>query len=131
MFTGVTTIKLLPTGGMEVTNAAATAGGQVLRAAHERGGLRRQGDLRHQDSKPIQVDYSGETGCAKLYVSGTYTKDLTLASADDIIVKSPDGVADPMLTRKSDDVLGLIADNYVRVYHKVKTVPTVRTRALR
>ena len=41
---------------------------------------------------------------------GTYAKNLTIASANDIIV---DG--DLKMTANSDTVLGLIADNFVRV----------------
>ena len=50
-------------------------------------------------------------------MSGQYAADVTLASSDDIIVKSTDGTSDPMLKRNGDYVLGLVADNYVRVYH--------------
>ena len=36
---------------------------------------------------PLTATYNEVAGCAKLYVSGQYTGDLTLASADDIIIK--------------------------------------------
>ena len=51
-------------------------------------------------------------------MSGHYAADVTLASSDDIIIKSTNGTSDPLLKRNGDYVLGLVADNYVRVYHK-------------
>ena len=50
-------------------------------------------------------------------VSGTYSSDLTIAAANDVIVNG-----DVIRDSSSDARLGLIADNYVRVYH-----PVVRT----
>lgn len=53
-------------------------------------------------------------GCADVQVSGSYSRDLTIASAKDIVVvgdvKRPDG---------QEPLLGLIADNFVRVRHPV------------
>lgn len=53
-------------------------------------------------------------GCADVQVSGTYSRDLTIASAKDIVVvgdvKRPDG---------QEPLLGLIANNFVRVRHPV------------
>lgn len=54
--------------------------------------------------------YNDPAGCADAYVSGTYSSDLTIASAKDIIVKGD-------ILRSGDRMLGLIADNFVRVYH--------------
>ncbi len=54
--------------------------------------------------------YSDPVGCAVAYVRGTYNDDLTIASAKDIIVNGN-------ITRSGDRMLGLIADNFVRVYH--------------
>ena len=63
---------------------------------------------------PALARYTESNGCGNLYVHGTYAKNLTIASANDIIV---DG--DLKMTANSDTVLGLIADNFVRVQHKV------------
>jgi hypothetical protein len=72
---------------------------------------------------PFDTDTIDDTGCGDVYVHGTYTESLTIASADDVIVNGnltttggseggePTGSA----------TLGLIAENFVRVYHPVKT----------
>jgi len=63
-----------------------------------------------------------ETGCGNVYVSGTYSKSLTIAAENDVIINgnlSPFGVAlgaEPTGTA----TLGLIATHYVRVYHPVE-----------
>jgi type IV pilus assembly PilX-like protein len=63
---------------------------------------------------PALARYNESSGCGNVYVHGTYSKNLTIASANDIIV---DG--DLTMVASSDSVLGLIADNFVRVQHKV------------
>lgn len=71
----------------------------------------------HDDRVPCAVvayqpldPYRNEAGCAVAYVSGRYGQDLTIASAKDIVVAGN-------VTRIGDRMLGLIADNFVRVYH--------------
>ncbi len=71
---------------------------------------------------PFDADTAHDTGCGNVYVHGTYTESLTIASADDVIVNGnlttsggsegnePTGAAE----------LGLIAENFVRVYHPVQ-----------
>lgn len=55
--------------------------------------------------------YPGAAGCGNVTVDGSYTKSLTIASDNDIIV-------DGNLTYDSPNtLLGLVAQNYVRVYH--------------
>ena len=50
---------------------------------------------------------------------------MTIGSAKDIIVSAPDGTSNGDLVRADDSVvLGLIADNYVRVAHPVCSGPT-------
>lgn len=56
--------------------------------------------------------YGDPAGCANLYVQGTYANDLTIASAKDIIINGN-------IQRSGDRMLGLIANNFVRVYHTV------------
>jgi Tfp pilus assembly protein PilX len=59
----------------------------------------------------------GQGGCADLYLSGTYSSDLTIASEKDIIIRGDikrSGGATPV-----DKVLGLIANQFVRIYHPV------------
>jgi hypothetical protein len=76
---------------------------------------------------PTDAKYNESAGCGNVYVSGTYAKSLTIAAANDVIVrptlggklanKSAD--ANITLTAGSDATLGLIANNFVRVGHKV------------
>lgn len=57
--------------------------------------------------------------CGTVYVSGNYEKSLTIASEQDVIVNGnvyPTGTTLGN-TPASANVLGLIANNYVRVYH--------------
>jgi len=56
--------------------------------------------------------YNAPAGCADVYVHGTYSKSVTIATEKDIIV-------DGDLIHTNDAFLGLIADNFVRVYHPV------------
>jgi Tfp pilus assembly protein PilX len=60
----------------------------------------------------IQQDYSNPAGCADVYVKGSYSSSLTIASQNDIVVNGS-------VTRSGNVVLGLIANNFVRVYHPV------------
>lgn len=61
-------------------------------------------------------------GCANLTVSGTYGVSLTLGAENDVIVE--DDLIDGS-SASTDALLGLIANNYVRVHHAV--TPPVRT----
>jgi hypothetical protein len=58
--------------------------------------------------------YTAPAGCGDAIVSGTYNKDLTIATEKDIIIN------DPILKSSTADVmLGLIPNDYARVYHPV------------
>jgi hypothetical protein len=64
-------------------------------------------------------------GCGNVYVSGTYSKSLTVAGANDVIVNGnlyPTGTA-PKTGESAPGTatLGLIASEYVRIYHPVPT----------
>jgi Tfp pilus assembly protein PilX len=56
--------------------------------------------------------YTGSTDCANVKIHGSYSQDLTVAAANDVIV-------DGNLTKVSGSpaLLGLIANQFVRVYH--------------
>jgi len=57
--------------------------------------------------------YSSPLACGDLWVKGDYSRDLTIAADNDVIVNGN-------LTRNADDLLlGLVANNFVRVYHPV------------
>jgi Tfp pilus assembly protein PilX len=54
------------------------------------------------------------SGCGTVYVSGNYSSQLTIAAENDIII-------DGNLTRAANGLLGLIANNFVRVQHPFST----------
>jgi hypothetical protein len=76
---------------------------------------------------PTAMDYTESTACANLYIDGTYGKSLTLGSSKDIIIRpaSPSGSASTSsngdLLHTGDAVMGLVANNFVRVYHPCDT----------
>jgi Tfp pilus assembly protein PilX len=71
---------------------------------------------------PFNTDTTHDTGCGNVYVHGTYTESLTIASADDVIVNgdltTTHGATGEEPTGGA--TLGLIAENFVRVYHPVR-----------
>jgi hypothetical protein len=64
-----------------------------------------------------------EGNCANVYVRGTYSKSLTIAAQDDVIIDGstyPTSVASSLGSEPSGTAtLGLIATQFVRVYHPV------------
>jgi hypothetical protein len=70
---------------------------------------------------PFGADVENDSGCGNVYVNGEYTESLTIASADDVIINgnletSHESSGEPT----GGATLGLIAENYVRLYHPVK-----------
>ena len=62
--------------------------------------------------------YSADTACGNVYVHGEYTSSLTIASENDIVINGNittphNGEGKPT----SNALLGLIANNFVRIYH--------------
>ena len=67
---------------------------------------------------PFGPTYTGDSGCGNVYVKGEYTKSLTIAAENDIVVTG--NVKPPVNaegTPTTGATLGLIANNFVRVYH--------------
>ena len=60
--------------------------------------------------------YSSAPGCGNVYVSGTYGKDITIGADNDIIVMN-----DFKSSNTATVLGGLIANNFVRVYHPVSS----------
>ena len=56
--------------------------------------------------------YNDPAGCANVNLSGTYSQDLTIASQNDIIVRNN-------VTATNGALLGLIPNNFLRIYHPV------------
>jgi Tfp pilus assembly protein PilX len=72
---------------------------------------------------PFNPSYTADKGCGDVYVHGSYTKSLTIGSQNDVIINgavtTPNtGGESPQPTTHA--LLGLIANNFVRVYHPVK-----------
>jgi hypothetical protein len=59
---------------------------------------------------PFTATYPTTSGCGNVYVHGSYSGQLTIAAENDIVV-------DKNLTRTEAGMLGLIANNFVRVFH--------------
>jgi type II secretory pathway pseudopilin PulG len=66
---------------------------------------------------PFDVTYAATSGtCGNVNVSGTYSSPLTIAASNDILIKGN-------LTKTNETaMLGLIANNFIRVYHPVTLV---------
>jgi type II secretory pathway pseudopilin PulG len=79
-----------------------------------------------QQNSDTAKEQSEETYCGNVYVSGTYSSPLTIGAANDVIINGnlePTGVTPPALPSNSSTVtLGLIANEYVRIYHPVEEV---------
>ncbi|HET6448500.1 MAG TPA: hypothetical protein VFG31_05255, partial [Conexibacter sp.] len=93
------TMALPPNGLVYVDNASAANGGCAVPA--------------YQPLAP----YSDPQGCGVVYVRGTYAGDLTIASAKDVVINGD-------IAKSGDHMLGLIANNFVRVYHPVNPDPS-------
>ncbi len=71
---------------------------------------------------PTRAAYTESANCGNVYVSGSYALPLTIAAANDIIVKptSSSAKTDGSIVQVgSESTLGLIANNFVRVAHRV------------
>jgi hypothetical protein len=64
----------------------------------------------------IQQTYNNGTGCADVYVHGSYSQGLTIGSDNDVIVNGN-------TLRTGNGMLGLIANKFVRVWHPAPARP--------
>jgi Tfp pilus assembly protein PilX len=122
-YTGKTTIQLLTTGKIKITNAK-LAGGTATIDPPPNGVIYVKNDTTACPAYQPLNPYAGTAAapnsenipatCGDAWVSGTYSSDLTIAAANDVIVNG-----DVIRDGSSDARLGLIADNFVRVYHPV------------
>ena len=122
VYSGKTTIRFNSGGDMTVINPYINSGNPQTRALPANGVIyveNRTGGCGSQPP-PAAATYAEPNTCGNLYVSGTYTKSMTLASANDVIIKpyaSTSNNGD--LIGSGNSVLGLVAQNFVRVYHRV------------
>jgi hypothetical protein len=60
---------------------------------------------------PFTAVYPETSACGNVYISGDYSSQLTIAAQNDIIIN------DDLVRENSTGMLGLIANNFVRIYH--------------
>jgi len=76
------------------------------------------------ESSDSSSEMGEEEKCGTVYVEGTYSKSLTVAGSDDVIIKgsiSPTSVTKLGNAPTGTATLGLIATDFVRVYHPCTT----------
>ncbi len=73
---------------------------------------------------PYNPSYTTDSECGNIYVSGKYTGSLTIGAENDIVIN---GNLEPPVEAKGEPttnaVLGLVANNFVRVYHPLSGGP--------
>jgi len=68
------------------------------------------GSCEEEPYSPFDATYPETSGCGNVYVKGSYSGQLTIAAQNDIIINGN-------LSRSGTGMLGLIANNFVRIYH--------------
>jgi hypothetical protein len=122
VYTGTTTVRLNADNTMDVTNGGVTQTGLALPAngvlyvrTNTTGGC-------SIANPPPVANYATEPpSCGNLYITGSYSGSLTFGADNDIIVGSHIDQTQRDLVKidGTDGVVGLIANNFVRVYHRV------------
>lgn len=130
-FLGVTTIVFNNNSTMTVTNANLSGGSETISTAPS-SAFNGVVYVSPDPNRPCSVPYSPygsvysnadsrDAGCGDAYVSGSYSSSITVGAANDIVINGsllangatgqPTGTA----------LLGLIANDFVRIYHPVTT----------
>jgi Tfp pilus assembly protein PilX len=134
VYTGKTIIRFNSGGNMTVTNSLVNGGSPQTRALPGNGVIYVKNNTGNCGTiqPPSNANYAEGASCGNLYISGTYTSSLTLAAANDIIVAPPSsiplaavtssnpvtgGTGNADLIGSGNSVLGLVANNFVRVFH--------------
>ncbi len=65
--------------------------------------------------------YSSDSGCGDAYVKGEYTKSLTVAAQNDIIITGNITTPHSGSVATDNALFGLVANNFVRIYHRVSS----------
>jgi Tfp pilus assembly protein PilX len=67
-------------------------------------------------ANPLDLtEYMDQPGCGNVWVSGTYSKDLTIGADNDIVIMN-DLLRDASTPKA---LLGLVANNFVRIFHPI------------
>ena len=72
--------------------------------------------------------YPSTSACGNVYVSGTYSTPLTIAAENDVIINNDLCRGSCSASPSGNGLLGLIANNFIRVYHPI-TPPNTSTTA--
>jgi hypothetical protein len=116
------TIITLEGSKMKVTNKGVTTSSVALPA---NGVIYVSNETCSKAYSPYNPSYTADTGCGNVYISGEYTVPLTIGAENDIVIK---GNLRPPLESNGEPstnaVLGLIANNFVRIYHPVSSSGT-------
>ena len=126
-FSGVTRLELNGSTNLITVYNAALSGGKELLSWPSNGliWVKQASGSCNYTYKTAKSDgeeeAKGETNCADVYVSGTYSKSLTIGSAENVIINGEiiaptNSKGEPTGTA----TLGLIANSFVRIYHPVK-----------
>jgi type II secretory pathway pseudopilin PulG len=70
---------------------------------------------------PFNATYPATSGCGNVYVKGNYSGQLTIAAQNNIIINGS-------LVRSGNGLLGLIANNFIRLYHPCSFTPREEER---
>ena len=123
VFTGTTRLTFNDAGTVTIENASQTPNPRTIPVPANSVIHVKNGAGCGAGVSPIIQDYTEPAGCANVYVKGRYNQNLTLVSDKDIIVNGNicrlGSGADCKGSAGSDVLLGLIATNFVRVYHPV------------
>ena len=112
-FVGKTTI-VLNGANMQVTNAARGLSNSTM-ALPANGVIFVDDGTCGVGYRPLDPYGAGApAGCGDVWVRGTYSRDLTIAARRDVVI-------DENIVKSGDYVLGLIANQFVRVYHPVNS----------
>lgn len=113
-FVGKTTIVFNSTGTMTVTNPTMGLAGKTMQQPANGVIYVANGTCgaNYNPTDPM----SDPQGCGDAIVQGTYTQSMTIGAAQDVLVTED-------LLSSGDVLLGLIANNYVRVYHPMASPP--------
>jgi hypothetical protein len=104
-YTGQTTITL---NGSNTT--ITSSAGTVTKAIPASGVIYVKNGTCSTAYSPFDVTYPSSSGCGTAKVSGSYSGQLTIAAENDVLITGN-------LTHTGNGLLGLIANNFVRVYH--------------
>jgi hypothetical protein len=130
IFSGVTRLELNSTTNIITVYNAALSGGKELLAWPSNGliyvkqasGEHESCEYTYKTSKSdSKEEAEHETNCANVYVSGSYSKSLTIGSAENVIINGE--IIAPTNSKHEPTgtaTLGLIANSFVRIYHPVK-----------